>query len=128
MPRLTDSPSAEAPPEPASDRQDAESRIRFQAMLLDAVEQAVVARDLAGRVVYWNRFAERLYGWTAAEAMGRTLQDLIVPEPLRPTTAEITTQLQGGQAGRASFWRTAGTAASSRSLSPIRPSVTSAVR
>jgi PAS domain S-box-containing protein len=75
---------------------EADSRIRYQASMLEAVEEAVVARDLAGKVVYWNKFAEQLYGWTAAEAIGRTLQELIVPEPLRPTTAEITSQIQSG--------------------------------
>src|SRR5258708_117465 len=46
---------------------------RLQAVLLDAVEQAVVATDLRGHVIYWNAFAERLYGWSAAEVMDANL-------------------------------------------------------
>jgi PAS domain S-box-containing protein len=53
-------------------------RIRFQAQLLDAVEQAVMATDLNGVITYWNRFAERLYGWTSEEAVGQNVIDLIV--------------------------------------------------
>jgi PAS domain S-box-containing protein len=53
-----------------------EERIRFQASLLDAVEQAVIATDRSGTVLYWNRFAEVLYGWRADEAVGRTVLDL----------------------------------------------------
>jgi PAS domain-containing protein len=53
-------------------------RIRFQAQLLDTVEQAVIATDLSGIVAYWCRFAETLYGWPAAEALGRSITDLNV--------------------------------------------------
>jgi len=46
------------------------------ARLLDHVRQAVVATDRSGRVVYWNHFAEQLYGWPAGEAIGRNIFDL----------------------------------------------------
>ena len=42
---------------------------RFHASLLDAVGQAVIATTLDGRITYWNRSAETLYGWTAEEAL-----------------------------------------------------------
>jgi PAS domain S-box-containing protein len=45
----------------------------FHARLLDAVEQSIVATDPEGRIVFWNRAAERLYGWAAAEVLGRSL-------------------------------------------------------
>src|SRR5437764_1325541 len=45
--------------------------------VVQALEQAVVAVDLNGCVVFWNGFAESLYGWPAAEAMGRNLSDLL---------------------------------------------------
>ncbi len=63
-----------------ADRQPtpADDRLRFQAQLLEAVEQAVMATDLDGVVTYWNRYAERLYGWTAEEAVGQNVIDLIV--------------------------------------------------
>lgn len=50
----------------------------YAARLLDAVEQAIMATNLDGIVTYWNRFAERLYGWSAQEAVGRSVIDLIV--------------------------------------------------
>jgi PAS domain S-box-containing protein len=59
-----------------TDRKRAEEQVRFQAHLLDSVEEAVVATDLEGRVVYWNWFAERLYGWSAQEALGGHVLDL----------------------------------------------------
>jgi PAS domain S-box-containing protein len=53
-----------------TERKEAEEKIRFQARLLDAVGEAVIATDPDGKVVYWNQAAEELYGWTAEEAMG----------------------------------------------------------
>ena len=51
--------------------------IEFQASLLDAVEQAVVALDGEGRILYSNRFAGALYGRQLAEATGRPLADVL---------------------------------------------------
>lgn len=57
-----------------------EARVRFQADLLDAVGQAVIAGDVDGRITYWNRAAEALYGWSAAEALGQSIFDLVPGE------------------------------------------------
>lgn len=54
--------------------------MRFQSLLLDSVGEAVIATDVSGLVIYWNGAAERLYGWTAQEAMGRSIVEL-TPAP-----------------------------------------------
>ena len=48
-----------------------EEQIRAQAALLDLVQDAIVVRDLTGRILYWNKGAEKLYGWTSAEILGQ---------------------------------------------------------
>jgi two-component system, cell cycle sensor histidine kinase and response regulator CckA len=58
-------------------RQQAEEKIREQAALLDLAQDAILVRDLEDRVLYWNKSAERLYGWTAAEALGRNAAELL---------------------------------------------------
>src|SRR5215212_6085717 len=63
-----------------TERRRAEDSIRFQAHLLDTVEQAVIATDLEGRILYWNDYAERLYGWPAAEAVGRSVLEVTPDE------------------------------------------------
>src|SRR4029078_4106255 len=68
----------------------------FQSALLDAVEQAVVATDVEGRITYWNRFAESLYGWSAAEAMGRIIGELVVPAGLEDSSAKIAQTVAAG--------------------------------
>lgn len=50
----------------------AEERIRQQAELLDKSQDAILVRDLEDRVLYWNKSAEEMYGWTAEEAIGQT--------------------------------------------------------
>lgn len=50
-----------------------QDQLRFQASLLATVEQAVFAVDPTGRVVFVNPFAERLFGWGAAEISGATM-------------------------------------------------------
>src|SRR5262249_23163077 len=57
-------------------RQRAE-RLREQAALLDQVPDAVLVRDLNNRVRFWNRGAEKLYGWTAGEILGQNVNELL---------------------------------------------------
>lgn len=57
-----------------------EERIIEQAALLDEARDAILVRDLDETIVYWNKGAELLYGWTAEEALGRNAQDLLFRE------------------------------------------------
>ncbi len=50
--------------------------------LLASAADGLVASDRAGHIVLWNSGAERIFGYSADEAVGRTL-DLIIPEPFR---------------------------------------------
>jgi PAS domain S-box-containing protein len=72
---------------------DAEEKIRFQASLLDQVRNAVVATDQAGKILYWNRFAEELYQWKASEAVGKNIMEITVPSESKALASGIMTQL-----------------------------------
>jgi len=61
----------------ARERERAQERIRTQATLLDKARDAISACDLDGRVIYWNKSAERLTGYTAEEVMGQVADDLL---------------------------------------------------
>jgi PAS domain S-box-containing protein len=52
----------------------------FQAALLGAVGQAVIAMDPQGLIVYWNKAAEVMYGWSETEALDRPIAELIPSE------------------------------------------------
>ncbi|MCW3003262.1 MAG: phosphodiesterase [Conexibacter sp.] len=57
-------------------RRHAEDEARVRATLVDVVDAAVIATDLSARVTYWSGGAQRLYGWTAAETVGRRITEL----------------------------------------------------
>jgi PAS domain S-box-containing protein len=65
--------------EHADERRRGEAQIRDQATLLDLAQDAILVRDLDGRIRYWNRGAVELYGWTAREAIGQAVTDLCGP-------------------------------------------------
>ena len=52
-------------------RRNSLDTLAFQAALLSQVSQPVVGTDGAGLITYWNEAAERLYGWTQAEVLGK---------------------------------------------------------
>jgi PAS domain S-box-containing protein len=54
----------------AVERKAAEQRIREQAQLLDTARDAILAYDMDGQIVYWNKGAERLTGWTKDDILG----------------------------------------------------------
>ena len=60
-----------------ADRQQVEQKLVERVSLLDLAHDAITMRDLQDRIVYWNKGAERLYGWTAEEALGQDAIDLL---------------------------------------------------
>ncbi|HYK22405.1 MAG TPA: PAS domain S-box protein, partial [Pyrinomonadaceae bacterium] len=70
-----------------TERKRAEEQIREQAALLDQAQDAILVRDLDGRLSFWNKGAEQIYGWTAEEAIGKKAQQLLFKE--RSTQFEV---------------------------------------
>ncbi len=63
-----------------TERKRAEEKIREQAALLDKAPDAIAVIDLEYRIIYCNKSAERLYGWTAEEAIGKNAFELLYKE------------------------------------------------
>ena len=59
------------------DRQVSDARIREQASLLDKARDAILVRSLEHQILYWNKGAERLYGWTSEEAVGESVRKIL---------------------------------------------------
>lgn len=66
-------------------RKASEAQIRFHAWLLAMVHDAVVSANDRFVVTFWNPAAERLYGWTEDEVLGRRLFDFLPTEVLGAT-------------------------------------------
>lgn len=62
---------------------------------------SVIVTEASGRIVYWSLGAERLYGWRAEEVLGRSVQEVLVPEELLPAAEDIMSQLSSSPA---SIW------------------------
>jgi PAS domain S-box-containing protein len=60
-----------------AERRRAEETLREQADLLNLTHDAIFVRDIDGLITYWNRGAEELYGWTAAQAKGKLARELL---------------------------------------------------
>ncbi len=80
-----------------TERKKAEEKLRFQARLLDAVGEAVIALDMEGKVLYWNRAAEEMYGWSSEEAMGCRLMEMVVSESLWGRAEDIAALVREGR-------------------------------
>lgn len=74
-----------------------EGQLSFQAKLLDTVEQSVIAADINGKILYWNPYSERLYGWKKSEAIGMYLKDLIIPEKSVEHAKKTHMEIKDGQ-------------------------------
>jgi PAS domain S-box-containing protein len=85
-------------------RRHAEEELRFQADLLKTVGQSIIATDMAGLVTYWNRAAETMYGWPAAEAIGRNILELLPSEPLRTRDTERLNAVVEGEPSSGEYW------------------------
>jgi two-component system cell cycle sensor histidine kinase/response regulator CckA len=91
-------------------REQAEQKIREQAALLNKAQDAIIVCDLEDRVTFWNPSAARIYGWSAPEAFGRRISDLLADQ-LTPAfleaqqhllehgewSGELTEQAKGGR-------------------------------
>src|SRR5690606_5080026 len=60
---------------------------------------AIVVRDLDHKILFWNRSAERIYGWSAAEVLGRSVEDLLYSEPVAFRAAIASVLREGSWTG-----------------------------
>ncbi len=64
-----------------TERKRGEERISEQAALLDQAQDAILVCNLEQKILFWNKGAERIYGWPADEALGKKASDLLLNGP-----------------------------------------------
>ncbi|MCX4903781.1 PAS domain S-box protein [Streptomyces sp. NBC_00878] len=79
-----------------SDRRRAEERINELAALVESSQDAILAKTLDGHITYWNAAAQRLYGYTRNEVMGRHVS-LLAPSERRHEIDALMDQLRDGE-------------------------------
>jgi PAS domain S-box-containing protein len=60
-----------------TERKRFEAQLIEQAAMLNLAQDAILVRDLTDRVLFWNKSAERIYGWSGEEVTGQNIQPLI---------------------------------------------------
>nr|WP_079158076.1 PAS domain S-box protein [Streptomyces caniscabiei] len=79
-----------------SDRKAAERRINELAALVESSQDAILAKTLDGHITYWNTAAQRLYGYTAEQAIGRHMS-FLAPMDRRHEISALMERLRRGE-------------------------------
>ncbi|MGV3659642.1 MAG: PAS domain S-box protein, partial [Prosthecobacter sp.] len=82
-----------------TERKRTEEQLRQQAALLDKAQEAILVRDMNHQVLYWNKSAERVYGWPSEEACGRDVGRLLYRDHADFLDATAKTMQQGEWSG-----------------------------
>jgi PAS domain S-box-containing protein len=73
-------------------RKELEKRLTNQAQILDLANDTIFVRNLDDKIIYWNQGAQRVYGWSKEEVMGRVTHDFLgttFPQPLEEIQAQL---------------------------------------
>jgi PAS domain S-box-containing protein len=74
----------------------ADRNARFLASIIESSEDAIISKDLNGIITSWNRGAERLFGYTAAEAVGQSIM-MLIPSDRVEEESRILASLRSGE-------------------------------
>ena len=75
---------------------ESEQRLRWLASIVESSDDAIVSKTLDGVISSWNRGAERVFGYSASEAIGRPIT-LVIPENRQSEEREILTRIRRGE-------------------------------
>ena len=64
-----------------AERKQVEASLAEKAALLEAAHEGILVKDLEDRISFWNKGAERIYGWKAEEVLGRKSKELFATSP-----------------------------------------------
>jgi PAS domain S-box-containing protein len=75
---------------------ESEQRLRWLASIVESSDDAIVSKNLDGIITSWNTGAERIFGYSANEAIGQPIT-LVIPEDRQSEEREILTRIRRGE-------------------------------
>jgi PAS domain S-box-containing protein len=75
---------------------ESQQRLRFLASIVESSDDAIVTKNLDGVITSWNRGAERIFGYTPEEAIGRPIT-IVIPQDRQDEEREILTRIRRGE-------------------------------
>jgi PAS domain S-box-containing protein len=75
---------------------ESEQRLRWLASIVECSDDAIVSKNLDGIITSWNKGAERVFGYSASEAIGQPIT-LVIPEDRQSEEGEILTRIRRGE-------------------------------
>jgi PAS domain S-box-containing protein len=83
-----------------TERTRGESSSFLLSAIVDSSDDAIISKDLDGVITSWNQSAQRLFGYTAEEAIGQTVASLLIPEDRQEEEPRYTRAAQAGRTRR----------------------------
>jgi PAS domain S-box-containing protein len=75
---------------------DSEQRLRWSAAIVESSDDAIVSKNLDGVITSWNRGAQRIFGYSAEEAVGRPIT-IVIPQDRQDEERTILTRIRRGE-------------------------------
>ncbi len=80
------------------------AQMDLAASLIESIGEAAIATDLTGRIIFWNRAAEEIYGWAHDEVIGRSIVEVTPTDATHAQAVEIMEKLVVGESWQGEFW------------------------
>jgi len=80
-----------------AERMEKRMQLELQSMILANIGQSVIVTNPMAQIVYWNKAAERIYGWTVEEAVGKNIIDITPTTMSQEEAKDIFKTLSAGK-------------------------------
>ncbi len=85
------------------EQEQSRKEMRLRSSLINAAGDAIIATDSRGKIIYWNRAAENMYGWKEHEILGGNIMQITVSEKMKRQATLIIRNLREGKSWTGEF-------------------------